>query len=483
MPFPFTLPTTSTVSYPTYFDSPTYPSLPLLAASHRGSLRNVLKNHKRLPPASQNANLPLVIKDLESYVSYLLALFVALEGNKAFLKPNAPQFETSWRAVLTAKKFSTEPPRITRPGLSYEIFWTLSTLAYSYTLQARSQLLQVLSPSATGSSAPPSTDPQLIFNQAAGNLLTSASIFKHLLSRPQPSSAGSWPIELTTPALSAFYSLARADATLIAVLKLDPYPTYLSTMSRNRDSKGSTKEWLYNPPDPPTSPRALFLARLCIAASDHASEALGLLSVSNTKRRTLLPQPGGGSAKSDNVPGEITDDLLRYLESLQKVSRAKSCRFLGIDAESSGRCGEAIAWLLLAKSILHAPTTTVDKLRRGLSERKEARHLAAADGSWGLDAGRAEEMKVLEALEEKWRNLNDSVMFQTLPDTGELNKRIPSGREAVSPKTWEAPRLGGDDMRALKAEGAQVGYEEEADSEEEGEKEVGVGYKASEGYY
>lgn len=482
MPFPFTLPTTSTASYPAYFDSPTYPSLPLLATSHRGSLRNVLKNHKRLPPASQNANLPLVIKDLESYVSHLLALFTALEADEAFLKPSAPQFETSWRAVLTARKFSTEPPRIARPGLSYEIFWTLSTLAYAYTLQARSQLLQILSPSATSSSKPPSTDPQLLFNQAAGNFLTSASIFTHLLSRPQPSSAGSWPIELTTPALSAFSSLALADATLTAVTKQDPYPTYISLTSRNRDSKKSTKEWLYNPPDPPTSPRALLLARLCIAASDHASTALGLLSTSNTGRRALFLQRSG-AAKSDDVPGEITDDLLRYLESLQKVSRAKSCRFLGIDAESSGRCGEAISWLLLAKSILDAPTTAVDKLRRGLSERKEARHLAAADGSWGLDAGRAEEVKVLEALEEKWRKLNDSVMFQPLPEMGELNKRIPSGREIHSLKIWEAPRLGADEMRALKAEGTQAAYEEDADSEEEVEKEVGVGYVGKEGYY
>lgn len=476
MPFPFSLPTTSTVSYPTYFDSPTYPSLPLLATSHRGSVRNVLKNHKRLPPASQNANFPLVIRELESYVSHLLALFTALEGNEAFLKPYAPQFETSWRAVLTAKKFSTESPRIARPGLSYEIFWTLSTLAYAYTLQARSQLLQVLSPSATQSAKPPSIDPQLLFNQAAGNLLTSASIFTHLLSRPQPSNATSWPIELTTPALSAFASLALADATLIAVIKQDPYPTYLSLTAHNRDAKKSSKEWLYNPPDPPTSIRALLLARLCISASDHASKALGLLSTSTSKRHNILPD--------SSTHTEINDDLLRYLESLQKVCRAKSCRFLGIDAESSGRTGEAIAWVLLAKSMLSAPTSSIDKLRRELSERKEAKHLAAADSNWGLDAGRAEEVKVLEALEEKWRKLNDSVMFQTLPEAGELVRRIPSGREIHSLKNWEAPRLSGEEMRALKAEGAQgIRYEEEADSEEEVEKSAEAAYVGKGGYY
>lgn len=92
-------------------------------------------------------------------------------------------------------------------------------------------------------------------------------------------------------------------------------------------------------------------------------------------------------------------------------------------------------------------------------------------------------MKVLEALEEKWRKLNDSVMFQPLPEMGELNKRIPSGREIHSLKIWEAPRLGADEMRALKAEGTQAAYEEDADSEEEVEKEVGVGYVGKDGYY
>lgn len=190
----------------------------------------------------------------------------------------------------------------------------------------------------------------------------------------------------------------------------------------------------------------------------------------------------------------MSEDLLKYLESLQKVGRAKSCRFLGIDAEASSRCGEGISWLLLAKSILtgsaatasgSSSSTSIDKLRRELSERKEAKHIAAADPNWGMDAGRAEEIKVLEALEGKWRKLNDSIMFQTLPDVGELMKRIPSGREFHSLKAWEAPMLGAEEMRALKAEeaGGLEYYAEEADSEEEEERSEEVAYAGKGGYY
>lgn len=101
-----------------------------------------------------------------------------------------------------------------------------------------------------------------------------------------------------------------------------------------------------------------------------------------------------------------------------------------------------------------------------------------------MDAGRAEEVKVCEALEVKWRKVNDGVMFQAVPDTGELARRIPSGREIHSVKAWEAPRLGGEEMRALKGDGGQVWWEdEEADSEEETGVSEGVKYAGKGGYY
>ncbi|RPB06897.1 hypothetical protein P167DRAFT_568922 [Morchella conica CCBAS932] len=231
MPFPFTLPTTSPISYPTFFTSPSPPSLPLLASSHRGTLRNALKAHKRLPPASQAANIPHIITLLTKYTTHLLTLTTALEDNTAFLLPAAPQFTTSWRATLTPPtrrgRLAGESPRIARNGLSYEIFFTLSTLAYAHTLQALNQLHQVLaSPSAAAAATPAPADPQQLFNLAAANLLTAASVYEHLLTRPRPPSAETWPVELTPPALAALSAVNMADATLVAVVKQDPYPTW-----------------------------------------------------------------------------------------------------------------------------------------------------------------------------------------------------------------------------------------------------------------
>ncbi|KAI5850185.1 hypothetical protein DFP73DRAFT_614711 [Morchella snyderi] len=466
MPFPFTLPTTSPISYPTFFTSPVYPSLPLLASSHRGILRNALKAHKRLPPASQAANIPHIITLLTRYTAHLLTLTTALEENTAFLLPTAPQFTTSWRATLTPHhRLAKEPPRLARNGLSYEIFWTLSTLAYAHTLLALTQLRQVLAPPAAAAAASSSSapaDPQQLFNLASANLLTAASVYAHLLTRSRPPSAETWPAELTPPALAALSSVNVADATLVAVIKQDPYPTYVALTTTGGDAgrkekkrrgeaaAAASREWLYSPPAPPTSVRALLLARLCVAASDHAGRALGLLG-------------------AEAVAGEFR----AYVDALQRVARAKACRFLGIDAEGAGRCGEGIAWVVLAREVLS-----------GAAAGGSGGGGGAGKGVWGMDAGRAEEEMVCAALEKRWRKVNDSVMFQLVPGTAAVAARMPTGREIHSVGVWEAPKLGAEEMRALRMESA-VGMGAEGVEEDSGEEEepAKAEYAGKGGYY
>src|ERR1700681_717259 len=74
MPFPFTLPTTSSFSFSTYFGSDSHPSLPLSASTYRGVLRDALKKHKRLPPSEQSPHLASILLSLNNYVPYLLAV-------------------------------------------------------------------------------------------------------------------------------------------------------------------------------------------------------------------------------------------------------------------------------------------------------------------------------------------------------------------------------------------------------------------------
>ncbi len=155
MPFPFTLPTTSSFSFSTYFGSDSHPSLPLSASTYRGVLRDALKRHKRLPPPEQSSHLSTVLLALNNYVPYLSAVdsglgsqAVAGEELDVVLK-STPMLE--WRPTLSDASIpGREKGRLKIQSLEYEIYFVLSSLAYTYTLLSRSSLHPLYS-SATSS--------------------------------------------------------------------------------------------------------------------------------------------------------------------------------------------------------------------------------------------------------------------------------------------------------------------------------------------
>jgi len=194
---------------------------------------------------------------------------------------------------------------------------------------------------------------------------------------------------------SALASLALAEATLIVVLKDDPYAAAVAD-DRNKDNK----DWMISAPSIPKV-RAHLFARLSLAASDHAAKAAGLMA------RT-------------GPSGKIDDDLLKYTQDLRRTARGKAARFLGIDAEISGKAGEGIAWLRGAKRELGLAVGGDDDAgrRKGLkglkqswSERKEDKRIVKATEDWGMDAGRLEEARVVEWLEAKCVRSNDMVSY------------------------------------------------------------------------
>ncbi|CCX11902.1 Similar to pH-response regulator protein palC; acc. no. Q524Z5 [Pyronema omphalodes CBS 100304] len=413
MPYPFTLPTTSAISFITNFNSPVFPSLPLVASEHRGTVRNLLKSYKRLSPSQQATQLPQLLTALTTYLPNLLFLQSSLHSGDVLPSDSPKPFTPSWRTNLSNTTFPSAAKRISHPGLDYELAFTLSTLAYIHTLLARSQFHEALS------NIFPEKK-QTLLNNAIQNLLTASGIFTYTLTLPQvPGSA--FPVDLCPATISALASLSLADATLLAVVKQDPYPNYLALSSGKKEGSG----YLYAPPTAPTGVKALLLSRICIAASVHAEKALGSL-----------------------VTADVVPELRKYLESLQKVARAKACRFLAIDAEASGRVGEGIGWIILARNILGEK----GKMKREFLERREARGIEKADSTWGLDAGRLEEVRVLEGLEEKWRRSNDAVFFQAIEAEVGLAARIPSGREVHSVKSWEPPTLDAGQKKGLRRE-------------------------------
>jgi hypothetical protein len=482
MPYPFTLPTTSPASFAAYYTSPVYPSLPLLTTQHRGTVRNLLKAFKRATPSQQSTQLPQLLTALETYLPYLLFLQSSLHsGDVLPSDSSSTEFTTSWRTTLTSPAFPGAPSkRVQREGLEYEIAFVLSTLAYVHTLLARSQLHDALAPRVTADKK------QSLLNSAIQHLLTSSAIFTYSLSLPR-SPTSDFPPDLSPAVLSALASLSLADATLLAVTKQDPYPTYL-LVSSGQDAS-SAADLMYAPPAPPTGVKALLLARICIAASSHAEAGTGLLAASSSRRK-----------REDD---EVVPELERYLDSLHRVARAKCCRFLGIDAEAAGRVGEGIGWAALGRSFLSSSsstTSTTGKLKREFLERRESKALERGDASWGLDAGRLEEGRTLERLSDKWTKSNDAVFFQVVEGASTLAARIPSGRDVHTLKPWEPATLDSGEKKALlgrtAVEGLVEGLEgmgwdsEEEDQEEKKERGgsmpggfVGRAATATPGYY
>lgn len=395
MPFPFTLPTTSSFSFSSYFNCDSHPSLPLYASTYRGVLRDALKKHKRLPPPEQSSNLSVILLSLNNYIPYLLAIdaglgshAVAGEELHVILK-STPALE--WRPTLSDNVIpGRETARLKIQSLEYELYFVLSTLSYTYTLLSRASLHPLFS-SATASPSPEQRTTAI--TTATKYLLSAASVHDYLFKRSDGVSLPAPCIDITNTTFRALTSLALGEATLLAVLKDDPYPAAVA-QERNKNDK----EWMIKAPEIPKV-RAHLFARLCLAAAEHAANASSLLNSSVIKGH-----------------GKIDPALLKYVEDLRKTGRAKACRFFGIDAELGGQTGAGIAWLHAGLHELgvfpQAEGTkkglSLGRLRKDWSEKREDKKVEKGAG-WGSDAGRFDEARVLEMLEKKWTKENDTV--------------------------------------------------------------------------
>lgn len=385
------VPTTSIVSFSPFFHSSTHPSLPLAATTHRAVLRSVLKKHKCLSVQLQWSNLVNVLAALEDYIPYLFALDAALGGKQVngeeiditLLK----EIDLEWRSSLMATIPGREPPRIKGNGLDYEICFILSTLAYVSTLLAQSQLRALYA-----SVIPTAEQRTGIITRATKYLLQANSIHAFLVTRAEETPVSSSAIETTSAAQGALAQLVLAEATLLAVLKDDPYPALVA-----RDRNKNDDEWKFKAPEIPKV-RAHLFARLCLAAAEHAAIAEAMLKVS----------------ASDST-ARVDDHLIKYINDIRRTSNAKAYRLFGIDAELGGETGEGIAWLSSGKkelgfSDMHEGGSRMKglaKLKKGWTERKEDRKIEKG-GQWGSDGGRFEEARIIEMLDKKWSKINDT---------------------------------------------------------------------------
>ncbi|EGZ77316.1 pH-response regulator protein palC [Neurospora tetrasperma FGSC 2509] len=447
MPYPFVLPTTSSFSFTSCFSCESHPSLPLNASTRRGVVREDLKAFKRTPREHQVAKLPTVVSSLIAYLPYLFAVDAglsqqAINGEEiAVILKTAPVIE--WRPTLSDNAAvavpGKDPARVKVHSLEYEVFFVLSCLANAHTLQARTALhpLYVLS------TAPVDTQQrQVAVSAATKNLLDAASIYDYLALRAEGLSSGYGMAppcaDISPAALRAQCSLAMAEATLLAVLKDDPYPAVVA-----QDRNKNDTEWMYKAPDIPKV-RAHLFARLCLAASEHAAQAYSLCA---------------GLARSEGG-AKVTESFLKYLDNLRRTSRAKACRFFGIDSELGGQTGTAIAWLnagLQELGVERNPSEGGSKKSGGFGRLKEKWTEKREDKKvergldWGADAGRLEETRVYEMLWEKWSKQNDTIMTQVVPPSGPLLQQMPMGREIHTLKPFQPPQLDSPTLEAMRA--------------------------------
>ncbi len=341
------------------------------------------------------------------------------------------ELEVEWRLTLSASNLpGRDAPRINGRGLDYEIHSVLQTLATIQTLLARQALLGLYS------TTTPRTDQRLsIIQTASKHLTTASSIHLYLIQRMHsyndlptfPAAA----IDVSASVQGALAELSHAEATLLFVLKDDPYPALL-IQSRNKNDR----EWMIKAPDIPKTRAGLF-ARLCLSAAERAGKAASGLKAEG---------------------GKVNGDLVRYCEDLRKVGRAKACRFFGVATEMEGKTGEGIAWLRggMAEVGIELPkegkgSGGLSKLKSGWNERKEDKRLEKGKADWGLDAGKGEEGRVLEWLEKKWVKMNENFNVQTVPDWKALLAQMPSGRDPLPTKVWVPDALGEDDVARMRA--------------------------------
>jgi hypothetical protein len=355
-------------------------------------VRSVLKKHKRLSDQAKEANLHTVLSALQSYAPYLLALDAGLSGkavsNEEIEMTLVKEIEVEWRTTLTASLPGREAPRVLGKGLDYEIRFVLTTLAHVFTLLAQSQLRMLLA-----SSTPTTEERTTIISTATKNLLQANSIYAHLASRIDDAVVAPSAIESHSSAQGALAALALAEATLLAVLKDDPYPA-LVAQGRNKNDN----EWMFKAPEIPKV-RAHLGARLCLAAAEHAGKAEAMLNALVASR-----------------PVKVHGTLLTYIVDLRRTARAKACRLFGINAELGGETGLGLAWLLAGTRELGYPSSKeqgsklkgLSKLKKDWTEKKEDKKIERG-GEWGSDAGRLEEARIIDMLEKKWSKLNDMV--------------------------------------------------------------------------
>ncbi|KAL8840247.1 MAG: hypothetical protein Q9176_003939 [Flavoplaca citrina] len=455
MILPLSIPTTSPLAYPAHLTSPSHPSLPLTTQTQHAVLRSALKAYAHAPTTQKTSHFTAIVSALNNYIPYLFAIAASLDGKPVngeevdvVLKQ---EVECEWKSILATTSAVAWPKksgrgkkgRVTFRGVDAEVVMVMTTLATAHRLIAREQLRGIFT---AGNAFPEPEARTKVIAGAMRGLLDANGIHSYLVHSCASMMGGGTggdgkgiqPPELCPGVHNGLAEIAMSEATLLAVLKDDPYP---AIVMQTRDK--SDKEWMVKAPDIPKVRVHLF-ARLCIAAGEHAGIAEALFLSSHVASKAM----------------KVDEEIVDYSRNLKRTARAKACRFFGIDQELSGETGKAIAWLRAArKEVEPVAIGSQDgkgwvkgwgKVKKSFEEKREDRRIEKG-GEWGSNAGRIEEGRVVEMLERKWTKMNDTMNTQLIPPFEPLLASMPSGREIHSSTQYKAPELDVDMIERMRA--------------------------------
>ncbi|KAG6375505.1 hypothetical protein JVT61DRAFT_3064 [Boletus reticuloceps] len=435
----YELPTTGSISFSDFAIDTTegnvYTSRIADATQARANMRDVLKQSRRTD--SEERDYLRIIKVLDDYIPYLRGIIVCIQSDELQFKYE-PAF--SWRTTLSATLFNTSP-RLRLPSLQADLASTLLTYAmalsnFSHSVTASLGAYEY--EPAISEKVRKEKDERLNFGvtllcRASGVFSAISEGVLNELDKVGSGGGGGWvrPPDLWKEVNAALAKMALADAQSLAIRKLLSKAAFESTLSPG-------------PPLPKSHPSTALIAKLHLDCAALYSSARTLaMSSSKSSLTSGLKASFGSTSKSQNDvgarggSGEVSTDLLKYLERESKFHTAIAHKWLGVDAGETakpGKGGEAVGflkWVQQELEDLHTP-----RLSKGLGIGRDA---AKGRDHDGRKARIEKELKSVKVFLDHYRKLNDSLIFDSVPKPSGLQTLIPEGRMAVTAKPYVFP--------------------------------------------
>ncbi|UZJ54637.1 hypothetical protein CBS101457_003957 [Exobasidium rhododendri] len=467
------VPTTRAISYADYLHTSNLGTEVSQTTEKRSKLQQTLKlitEQKKVVGGSKDVICLLsqkewikLVQNVDDYLPFLYSVYNSIKTDDLLLKG---ELRFSWTTTLSAASPLSSSSKVTLPGIQYELLSVLILQGKSLCNFAAS-LVDSLGRYEEGEAATLSNEARkqkedrLKF--AADLQCRAAGIFEHVGRQIIPeweNSEGTSKlseigrsVETTGELAFALSKLAHAEAELLAIRKLlSPCLCYLTAhhtsyppLSTNHPSPSLLSKLYFNVSALYES--ALSLSQIASSKAGVRSESMPSSSATDANKKdghaggrfgAALKQKmsnrsssNGNSLEETTTSGKISNDFAKYLFKGARGSRARGFFWLGVDRGERGQYGEALSFFRLA----------TDEMERSSSGKRIILHKSEKVKEEKKEFARDKEslLQLIGQFSTSYKQLNDSVAFQPVPNASSLTSQIPAGRSAMGIKVYLAP--------------------------------------------